>query len=344
MPNRTYRGWEFMRGIVPKGYVCHRAPHTLAIDGTLTDPAWERAAWTDWFVDIEADRKPRPRFRTRARMLWDDDFFYVGAWMEEPHVWGTLTEKNAIIYHDNDFEIFIDPDNDNHNYYEFEINALGTIWELTLEKPYRDGGPAIHGTNLAGLKSAVHIKGTLNDPGDVDDGWSVEVAVPFEEMARYNPAALPPRHGDQWRVDFSRVEWLHEIAGNRYRKVSDTPEDNWIWSPPGVIDMHRPERWGCVQFSTAEPGSDAFVPDATLPARDLLMEVYNLQRAFRDAHGCWAQKLADLDSPVPLDGKGARVLELRPDGGGYFAVAEAVLPDGVIKRLRIDHASRILAE
>jgi hypothetical protein len=344
MPNRTYKGWEFMRDIVPKGYVCHRSPHRLVIDGTLTDPAWERAPWTDDFTDIEADRKPVPRFRTRAKMLWDDDYFYVGVAMEEPHVWGTLTEKNSIIFHDNDFEIFIDPDNDNHNYYEFEINALGTIWELTLEKPYRDGGPAIHGTNLAGLKSAVHIKGTLNDPSDVDEGWSVEVAVPFAEMARYTPAALPPRHGDQWRVDFSRVEWLHEVVAGRYRKVPDTPEDNWIWSPPGVIDMHRPERWGYVQFSAAAPGTDMFKPDPTLPARDLLMEVYNLQRAFRDEHGCWAETLVDLESPAPLETAEARIKDLSAAGGGFSAAAEIVLTDGKKTVLHVDHESRILVE
>lgn len=69
-------------------------------------------------MDIEGDRKPRPRFRTRVKMLWDDNYFYMGAEMEEPHVWATLTERDSIIYRDNDFEVFIDPDGDNHNYYE----------------------------------------------------------------------------------------------------------------------------------------------------------------------------------------------------------------------------------
>ena len=25
-------------------------------------------------------------------------------------------------------------------------------------------------------------------------------------------------------------------------------EDNWVWSPQGLVDMHVPERWGVVQF------------------------------------------------------------------------------------------------
>ena len=80
-------------------------------------------------------------------MVWDEDYVYIGAQLEEPQLWATLTEKNSVIFHDDDFEIFIDPNGDNHNYYEFEVNTLNTIWELRLLRPYRDGGPAISGEN-----------------------------------------------------------------------------------------------------------------------------------------------------------------------------------------------------
>src|SRR5262249_59280634 len=66
----------------PKGYVCYRAASPPRIDGRLDDAAWRDAPWTDDFVDIEGDVKPRPRFRTRAKMLWDADYFYVVAELE----------------------------------------------------------------------------------------------------------------------------------------------------------------------------------------------------------------------------------------------------------------------
>src|SRR5271163_4810566 len=94
---------------LPKLYRCSRAKHSVQVTGRGDDPAWASAPWTDYFVDIEGDRKPLPRFKTRAKMLWDEQFLYVFAEMEEPHVWGTLTEKNSIIFQDNDFEVFIDP-------------------------------------------------------------------------------------------------------------------------------------------------------------------------------------------------------------------------------------------
>jgi hypothetical protein len=175
--------------------------------------------------------------------------------MEEPHVWGTLTERNAIVYNDNDFEIFIDPDGDRLNYYEFEINALGTVMELTLPKPYVDGGSYTFRT-MPGLKTAVHVDGTLNDPGDADRGWGVEVAIPFAGLKSLGVAGVSgslrdgPGVGDVWRLNFSRVEWTHQVVDGKYVKVpkEKKPEDNWVWSPQGVVDMHRPERWGRVEF------------------------------------------------------------------------------------------------
>jgi hypothetical protein len=162
----------------PLGYVCYRSAAAPRIDGRLDDPAWQEAAWTADFVDIEGDARPRPALVTRARMLWDDQYFYVGAELREPHLWATLTEHDSVIFQDDDFEVFIDPNGDNHEYYEFEINALGTGWDLLLTRPYKDGGKAVNGWEVAGLKAAVHLDGTLNDPTDTDGGWSVEIAAP----------------------------------------------------------------------------------------------------------------------------------------------------------------------
>jgi len=250
---------------VPRRYLCRRVNRPIAIDGSLSDPGWSDLAWTENFVDITGAPELRPRFRTRLKMTWDDDFLYVGAELEEPHVWGTITEKNAVMFEDNDFEVFIDPDGDGLDYYEFEINALGSIWELSLPRPYGEGGVPILGCNLPGLQSAVQVRGTLNDPGDEDEGWSMEVAFPWAGLAQFNrEGATPPQVGDIWKVNFSRVQWRHEVVEGRYVRIpphgtplaeslnpeeQEHPEDNWVWSPQGAVNMHLPERWGEVVFS-----------------------------------------------------------------------------------------------
>lgn len=286
--------WDKMEPIVPRGYVCYRATEPINVDGKLDEDSWKNVPWTEYFNDIQGDIKPKPLFRTHAKMLWDDEYFYIGAEIEEPHVWATLTEHDSVIFRDNDFEIFIDPNGDNHEYYEIEINAFGTEWDLLLGKPYKDGGPAINSWEIPGLKVATHVDGTINDPSDTDKGWSVEVALPWSVLRECARRATPPKDGEQWRINFSRVEWEIEIVDGKYQKIPGKPEDNWIWSPQGVIDMHRPEKWGYVQFSIGEIGKVEFQPDPALPARNLLQGIYYAQRDYRHKHGIWASDLADL--------------------------------------------------
>jgi hypothetical protein len=99
------------------------------------------------------------------------------------------------------------------------------------------------------------------------------------------------------------VEWQHEVVAGKYRKREKTAEDNWVWSPQGVIDMHRPERWGVLQFSTAPPGTVAYRRDPALRIRHQLHRVYYAQRDFHKAHGVWARSLTELglrDLPASL--------------------------------------------
>jgi len=231
----------------PNRYTCRQASGPIKIDGRLNDAAWRRAPWTSRFVDIEGSKKPLPRFHTRAKMLWDDQFFYVTAELEEPDVWGTLTEHDAVIFRDNDFEVFLWPPGIGRSYFEFEINALNTGWDLFLPKPYREGGKADNSWEIPGLRTAVHVDGTLNLPGDRDRGWSVEIAFPWSGFGS-RASVKPPRSGEEWRINFSRVEWLTDVEQGRYRKIPGKKEDNWVWSPQGVINMHVPDQWGYVRF------------------------------------------------------------------------------------------------
>lgn len=326
---------------MPRGYVCSRAVTPPALDGQLERGAWRDAPWTEDFTDIEGDSRPAPRFRTRAKMLWDDDYFYIAAEMEEPHVWATLTEHDSVIFQDPDFEVFLDPDGDNHNYYEIEINALGTVWDLRLVKPYRDGGPALNSWHVSGLKTAIHVSGTLNDPTDADHGWTVEMALPWPVLAEFAGRPAPPSGGDQWRVNFSRVEWDITVEDGCYRKVPNTPEHNWVWSPQGVIDMHRPERWGYVQFSSDPPGTTAFRPDPSAPARALLMDVYHAQHEFHQAHGTWASVLPSLRPLLPSTLLSRLQLQRTP--GGFTATVAYDAETGP-QRLHVRADSRLWSD
>lgn len=271
----------------PKGYSCPRAPEPLRIDGKI-DGQWRNAPWTTDFVDIEGDNKPLPRFRTRAKMLWDETYFYIAAELSEPHVWGTLTRHDSVIFHDNDFEVFVDPNGDSHEYFEFEINALNTGWDLFLPKPYKDQGKADNGWEIPGLRTAVAVQGTLNDSSDRDTGWTVEIAIPWRAFGEAARMPLPPRPGQTWRVNFSRVEWEHEVVDGKYRRVPGKREDNWVWSPQGKINMHLPEFWGYVRFEPGSRPGEPFSGAQDWPLRQRLQAYYESQREFRAKNKRWA--------------------------------------------------------
>ena len=233
-----------------KTYLAPFLPDIPHLDGNLNKSQWQSCPWSDDFVDIEGDSQPKPRYRTRMKMFWSDSGLYIGAEMEEPNLWATLTEHDSVIFHDNDFEVFIDPDNDGLAYAELEINALNTTWDLLLIKPYLQGGRGVDGWEIQNLRTAVQLQGTLNDPSTIDDGWSVEIHIPWHALWEISTGEVPPKSGDLWRINFSRVQWKLDIVNGMYVKPEGQKEDNWVWSPQGVINMHRPERWGIVHFTS----------------------------------------------------------------------------------------------
>jgi hypothetical protein len=261
-------------------YQCLRTREPVRIDGDLTKAAWRAAPRSPRFVDM-ATGDPG-HFDTRAAALWDDENLYVAFWIEEPFVEAQLTERDSLIFNENDVEVFIDGGD---CYYEFEINALGTVYEVFfiwrdafgVESRFdtgefdlrarnalsfggnfdRDGKTFWRGTHprgcrwafldwdFPGMTSAVTVDGKINDRSTVDRGWSVELAFPWAGMRWLaNGRALPPRDGDVWRMFFGRFERM--IFGGR----EANPQPAWCWTKHGIYDTHMPDRWTEVRFST----------------------------------------------------------------------------------------------
>ncbi len=253
-------------------YTCYRATAPIRIDGKLDEVDWKAAPASTPFVDIITGKGAW--FDTRVRLLWDEHCLYFGFSAEETDVWATLTERDSKIWFDNDLEVFIaGPD----AYYEFEINALNTIYEVfwVWQDMYREGSPynvpewdpagrrlmIIDGIgghvhprgkrngfldwDFPGLRHAVHVDGVLNSRQGKDRGWSVELAFPWEGMrwlASGRP--LPPKDGDVWRIDCSRFQQI----GPRGERLD--PGAGWTWNRHGHYDSHIPETFTFVHFSS----------------------------------------------------------------------------------------------
>ena len=253
-------------------YTCYRAAGPITIDGKLDEPSWEKAPRSRAFVDIVTGEPAW--FDTRAALLWDDAYLYFGFTVPETDVWGTLTERDSKIYLDNDVEVFIACKD---AYYEFEINALDTIyevfwiwkdvfkpgsiydvpeWDLDTQKVATLSGVGGHihprgarwgflEWDFPGLLHAVHVDGTLNKRDDVDKGWTVELAFPWEGMRWLaDSRSLPPESGDVWRIDCSRFEKIGPDGTLLKRSAG------WTWNKHGHYDSHIPETFTYVHFST----------------------------------------------------------------------------------------------
>ena len=321
----------------PPTYVCYKAPASIKIDGKLSPDEWDAVPWTDEFVDIEGDKRPKPDMPTRAKMTYDENGMYFAALLEEPHVWGTITKHDAVIYQDNDFEIFLNPTNDTHNYIEYEVNALGTVWDLFLTRPYRDNTTVLNNYEIAGMQSAVYVDGTINNPNDTDKSWSVEVFMPWSSII----GKEKPEAGEQFRVNFSRVEWASEAKDGKYTKIplkgeEKIRENNWVWAPTGVINIHMPEYWGYVQFSdkTAGTGETPFVKNPAEETKWTLRNLYYRQGEYARKFGSYATTIAELKPEELCSKEVAAQLKMHTTPSLY----EITLPatDGTLWHIRQD--------
>jgi hypothetical protein len=259
-------------------YTSYRTAGPLTIDGKLDEPSWKLARRSSRFVDIVTGEPAW--YDTRVAILWDDTYLYFGFAAEEPNVCATLTQRDSKIYEDNDLEVFIAAKD---AYYEFEINALNTIYEVfwVWKDIFRPGNryfglpefnPAAHPTleisgigghvhprgerwgfldwDFPGLRHAVHIEGLLNKRAGTDQGWSAELALPWKGLELLaDGRSLPPQDGDLWRIDCSRFQQ----AGPDGHRLD--PSAGWTWNRHGHYDSHIPETFTYVHFSTQVVGT-----------------------------------------------------------------------------------------
>lgn len=333
---------------IPKQYTANFAATAPVVDGDLSDQVWAKVPWTENFTDIEGDKQPAPYYHTRLKMVWDKDYLYVAAEVKDPHVWANVKNHDEVIFQDNDFEIFIDPDNDAQQYFEIEVNAINTVWDLFLAKAYRNGGDGLTSWEEKGLRSAVKVQGTVNDPSDKDKGWTVEMAIPYAAL-NIGGRGKGPEDGSFWRINFSRVQWGTTVVDGKYVKNKDEagkdlPEHNWVWSPQGLINMHYPERWGYLKFSSDAVGTPhpAFELPYAEKQRNYLWMAYYRQKEYQEKNGHYASSLQELGiNPEFVTAGHSNILEMEATAHQFYITVKsdqqqtiAINQDGLIQILK----------
>lgn len=263
---------------IPIDYQAKKISSSIIVDGNIKKVVWLDAPWSKRFVDmVTADVG---MYNTQTAILWNDTYLYIAFFAEEPFVEAKQTERDSIVFLENDLEVFIDGGN---CYYELEVNAANTVYEVffiwkeaytkgskfdipsfDVHQPhaYTFGGDydrcgatfwkgshprgirwAFTNFDLPGLQTAVQVDGTLNNNNDIDKGWSLEIAIPWNSLGLLaNGRKLPPAYGDIWSMFLGRFQKLI-LSGKEV-----LPHPATALNSHGIYDTHLPEKWSRIQF------------------------------------------------------------------------------------------------
>jgi len=201
------------------------------IDGKLDDEAWKAAPEVNLVTSF--DGRPVQR-ATRARLLYDDKFLYVGFDCDDPDVWGEKRERDSDIYNEEVVEIFLDANADGKTYNELEVSPHNVQFDAAFVSRRSDLPEAMKWD--AQMVSAVNVRGTLDNDSDVDQGWSVEMKIPLDRLMEV--PRLPPQKGDRWRFNLYRLEHFKHHA----------QIEGQAFSPLFQGDFHNLPRFGWLVF------------------------------------------------------------------------------------------------
>lgn len=209
----------------------------MTIDGKLDESVWQTAPFTEKFV-LYTDGSS-PVMSTIAQMLWDSTNIYFAFKALDTDIWATKTHRDEGLWREEAVELFIDPDGDGLNYIEIQINPLGTVCDILLDKEFSKGGIPDHQWNLKGFKTAVSLNGTVNDE-KADIEWFCEIAIPFQSLSSIAPACqFPPNIGDSWRINLCRMET------DRFNKKNI---EATAWNQTDRRGFHAPDLFGKIVF------------------------------------------------------------------------------------------------
>ncbi|MBU0474579.1 MAG: metallophosphoesterase [Bacteroidetes bacterium] len=177
--NFTYEG-HYKLYLPPKSLVKKKSGD-IKIDGVFDEKAW-----------IEANTfcfggKTLDEVKTEIRLLYNDDFLYVAARMEEPFPSGIHTSAEGEIpftWNDDDIEFFFDTQKSQIDYTRLFQNAAGTRFnslQRWVENKY--------------FVSKYESKIAIND-----DNWSLEMEIPWSDI----DLKKAPLSGDEWGFNIGR--------------------------------------------------------------------------------------------------------------------------------------------
>jgi hypothetical protein len=213
-------------------YRCRKTRKAPAVDGAIDPKVWGLAQPVEMVL---TDSGKAPLQPTEARMLYDDEFLYAAFHCVDSDIWGALPNRNDPIYDEEVVEVFLDTSRRRHCYMEFEVSPLNVVFAAyILNDPRCPPFQGLTQWNCRGLRTAVHVEREMTPRGRVGKFWNCEMAIPFDQL--HDAPHIPPEPGDRWRANLYRIDRAPQRV------------ECSAWSPTGVLNYHRPEKFGELLF------------------------------------------------------------------------------------------------
>jgi hypothetical protein len=218
-------------------YTCKKIDRDLVLTGKIDDPLWHNVSAVS-LQDAVTGR--RGRFDTSVKVLYNDRFLYVSFYCQDDYIWGTKTERNSAIYEEECVEVFVNPANTIHQYYEINLSPKNVVFDACLINPRTAENDQAKFQNfpewnLPKMETRTFIDGQADVPGK-GKSWSCEFAIPLVDL--WGAAHIPPHRGDVWRINFYRID-----------SPAKNQREHYGWSQTGKAAFHMPWRFGFLRFN-----------------------------------------------------------------------------------------------
>ncbi len=225
-------------------YTAQRRIDVITVDGNLTEASWAGAANTTVLTLWNGSPAPAS-LQTSAKMVWDDQYLFIGFNAKDPDVYATYTGRDKNLWEQDNFEVFVTVPGTT-GYVEVEGSPAGAIWDGLFTAV----GQGPRGSyNFTNLLVAARVNGTMNNSADQDIGFTGEIRLPFSDIYQGVPGGHPT-NGAQLRVNLNRINWNTPVTqGGPGAAGSDT---YYAWFPVSGAGpaFHQPSKFGTVTFST----------------------------------------------------------------------------------------------
>jgi uncharacterized repeat protein (TIGR03806 family) len=224
-------------------FECRWTDKPITVDGKADEEVWASAQTIDKFRRAwEGDKERPPKQPTKARLLWDREYIYFFAELQDADLNAVVKDHDGQVWTDDAFELFFKPAADKTAYYEFNFNPLNTVMDMLLPKRGDGGWDRFRADGEFEIQSAVSVNGTISKTGDKDTSWAVEGRIAWKSFSRTGGR---PEPGATWgfapcRVDITQGEEEPEYSSGAALKSK------------AVADFHLYEDYASLKFLGAK--------------------------------------------------------------------------------------------